>query len=381
MKRFLKTFAVATMALPILVSTPITALASTVTQEPTRDLITTVDSETGLETTIDSDTGLEATYESGQAIITGTVQHQYIVSIPANLTAENIVSIEGEERELLNFNVKSKDVILPHNNVVEVSVEATPEFKNELGQNALKNEDNQFLYFYFEEDPSAEYGLDEGFDRGLNTEKWTVAQFREITDPLYTDTVNVKMKTDQQFAKSGNFESIINFNIEMKELPVEAPETITLDIETTETFGMYSNVYGFVSYYNGVEIGEYNLDYDKTMVYIWDNIDGLIIYGLQPGNTTINMTANDGSDRLIAVINVNILPLPEGTTRVQALEAIPDQDGIDVTNITPETVTYEGCGSFLVPEGVTEFTFTRDHENYQVTYNEETLEWDSTLLE
>lgn len=154
--------------------------------------------------------------DTGSTDVTITVEPTYTVSIPQEVKTDVPFSVTKSERELVSFEVGAKDVVLPYNHAVQVSVQTAEEYQN-AGKNAAKNETGQFLNYWFNRDEEAEYGLKEEFNDGDASGHWVAAQFRPITDDLYTDLIPVSMMTDDVLVTSGVYNSTLLFDIEVVE--------------------------------------------------------------------------------------------------------------------------------------------------------------------
>lgn len=73
-------------------------------------------------------------------------------------------------------------------------------------------------------------------------------------------------------------------------------------------------------------------------------------------------------------------PEPEPEPEIPEPNQVPYTANGAITNIAPETVTWDGVGGlFLVPVDVNAFTFTDDGVNMTATYNGGTEVWDFAI--
>lgn len=154
---------------------------------------------------------------TGETNVAVSVDPTYTVSIPTGIDTKVPFSITGGKRDLSSFEVTAKDIVLPHNHAVQVSVQTKSNFQNN-GKNAARNETGQYLDFYFEREAGSNYGLKTGTSEGNPSGKFIVAQFRPVTDSLYTDKAPLKMVTNDVLVTSGTYQSSLVFDISLVSL-------------------------------------------------------------------------------------------------------------------------------------------------------------------
>lgn len=140
------------------------------------------------------------------------IESDYIITIPSGLAAKPELNPVVEKKDLVDFAVTAKNVKLVDKQAVQVNVQAREDYQVN-GKNVLIGENGQTLGYSFEREPDVNYGFEDGFDSGDEHGSWTIAQFRDESDPLYTEDAPISIVTDDKLVDPGVYNSILKFTV------------------------------------------------------------------------------------------------------------------------------------------------------------------------
>lgn len=140
------------------------------------------------------------------------IESDYIITIPSGLAAKPEKNPIVEKKDLVDFAVTAKNVNLVDKQAVQVNVQARDDYQVD-GKNVLIGENGQTLGYSFEREPDMNYGFEPDFDAGDEHGSWTIAQFRDESDPLYTEDAPISIVTDDKLVDPGVYNSILKFTV------------------------------------------------------------------------------------------------------------------------------------------------------------------------
>lgn len=151
------------------------------------------------------------------------IESDYIITIPSGLAAKPEKNPIVEKKDLVDFAVTAKNVKLVDKQAVQVNVQAHEDYQVD-GKNVLIGENGQTLGYSFEREPDVNYGFEPGFDAGDEHGSWTIAQFRDESDPLYTEDAPISIVTDDKLVDPGVYNSILKFTVSVVDTQANVAE-------------------------------------------------------------------------------------------------------------------------------------------------------------